>query len=537
MESRIPRADQHSTTRTQQKRIIIAIVSAAALTLGPGALAAHAEELPPPDTVATEQITEVTPQAPVREPADPPPPAPPAPPAAPVAAPIVEVADPPPTPPSPQAAATTMSEPVAPAPPASAAKDDAKKSHDDAEPGKDERSDDHKKSDDKKSNRDKDNDDKDHDGKDEPNGNDNPHNKVMICHATESEQNPWVVNEPNANGDVSGHAGHQDGRDIIPPFEYKVDGMTKMFPGQNWDATGMAIYENGCKDPKNPPPPPPPVKDANVYVEQPGCYMNVNSLPEQVSIAVSEMVGYEYLTLTISSGAGSASVGVTGNGQYMLPLSGYGDYSITLFDDEMMVASTALDLFECDEPPVVPDLGIVAETPDCAPNPGDLMIAVTVSGLIVGNEYVISLMSPEASLGVWSFTAEGESFSKTFTVMSGGSFEATVVNLDEDQASTSTEFSVSPCPPPVDPPDNPPNNPPGNPPENPPVVTKTSTPMPRVVTQYMAPRPPVLAETGAASAASTSGVSGSVEGAALLLFAGGLALIATGSHRMKRNRR
>lgn len=81
------------------------------------------------------------------------------------------------------------------------------------------------------------------------NGSENPHNKVTICHATGSQSNPYVVNTPNANGDVSGHAGnsHQDGRDIIPPFEYNDGGETKMFPGQNWDAEHQAIYNNDCQ--------------------------------------------------------------------------------------------------------------------------------------------------------------------------------------------------------------------------------------------------------------------------------------------------
>jgi len=85
--------------------------------------------------------------------------------------------------------------------------------------------------------------------------------KVDICHRTNSNQNPYVVNAPDASGDVSGHDGH-DGPvwddslkenhikwgDIIPPFKYS--GGT--YPGQNWDATGKAIYENDCVPPDPP---------------------------------------------------------------------------------------------------------------------------------------------------------------------------------------------------------------------------------------------------------------------------------------------
>lgn len=83
------------------------------------------------------------------------------------------------------------------------------------------------------------------------NGNSNAGNKVTICHATGSATNPYVVITPNANGVINGHSGsgHQGGRDIIPPFSYNDHGTTKQYPGQNWDATGQAIYNNGCKVP------------------------------------------------------------------------------------------------------------------------------------------------------------------------------------------------------------------------------------------------------------------------------------------------
>ena len=79
------------------------------------------------------------------------------------------------------------------------------------------------------------------------NGNSNAGNKITICHATGSSTNPYVQNSPNANGVVSGHYSHQDNRDIIPPFDYNSHGTTKHFPGQNWTASGQAIFNNGCK--------------------------------------------------------------------------------------------------------------------------------------------------------------------------------------------------------------------------------------------------------------------------------------------------
>jgi hypothetical protein len=79
------------------------------------------------------------------------------------------------------------------------------------------------------------------------NGNSNAGNKVTICHATGSKTNPYVRISPNANGVVAGHAAHQDERDIIPTFLYNDHGTNKTFPGQNWDNSGQATYNNGCK--------------------------------------------------------------------------------------------------------------------------------------------------------------------------------------------------------------------------------------------------------------------------------------------------
>lgn len=81
-------------------------------------------------------------------------------------------------------------------------------------------------------------------------------NKVTICHATDSDSNPYVSNQPNKSGDVSGHDDHDgpvwfdgiDGKwgDIIPPFTY---GDGQVYPGKNWNASGIAIYNNGCNVP------------------------------------------------------------------------------------------------------------------------------------------------------------------------------------------------------------------------------------------------------------------------------------------------
>ena len=78
-----------------------------------------------------------------------------------------------------------------------------------------------------------------------------------ICHRTGASNNPYVNNQPNNQGQFEGHADHtgpvwQPGAtewgDIIPPIP------ALNFPGLNWDAEGMAVWNNNCVPPNLPPP-------------------------------------------------------------------------------------------------------------------------------------------------------------------------------------------------------------------------------------------------------------------------------------------
>jgi uncharacterized repeat protein (TIGR01451 family) len=68
---------------------------------------------------------------------------------------------------------------------------------------------------------------------------------VTICHATppDTAANGYVVISPSASGVYHGHLRQHDA-DIIPPFVY--NGVTYSL---NWDATGQAIWNNGCHVP------------------------------------------------------------------------------------------------------------------------------------------------------------------------------------------------------------------------------------------------------------------------------------------------
>jgi hypothetical protein len=93
---------------------------------------------------------------------------------------------------------------------------------------------------------------------------------VRICHATASEENPYVTEEPaiGNNGDLQGgHLNHSGPLflepgwgDIIPPYAYvDANGQTQTFPGYSWTNEGQATWGNGCDlvEPPQPPQPPP----------------------------------------------------------------------------------------------------------------------------------------------------------------------------------------------------------------------------------------------------------------------------------------
>jgi hypothetical protein len=87
--------------------------------------------------------------------------------------------------------------------------------------------------------------------------------KVDICHATDSDTNPYVAENVDIASagypdGATGHAGHTGPvwsaglkadkikwGDIIPPYTY--DDFS--FPGLNWSTEGQAIWNAGCQIP------------------------------------------------------------------------------------------------------------------------------------------------------------------------------------------------------------------------------------------------------------------------------------------------
>jgi LPXTG-motif cell wall-anchored protein len=67
--------------------------------------------------------------------------------------------------------------------------------------------------------------------------------KHAICHYTQSGHYQFISISWNAIKE-NGHLEHQDGRDIVPPFEH--EGVT-IFAGQNWDERGQALFNAKCE--------------------------------------------------------------------------------------------------------------------------------------------------------------------------------------------------------------------------------------------------------------------------------------------------
>jgi hypothetical protein len=74
---------------------------------------------------------------------------------------------------------------------------------------------------------------------------------IHICHALGNGgfNDPY----PSVSNTLAEHGHTSHPLDIIPPFNHRGGhGEVERFPGKNWDATGQAIWENGCSRPAPP---------------------------------------------------------------------------------------------------------------------------------------------------------------------------------------------------------------------------------------------------------------------------------------------
>ncbi|MBT2518030.1 LPXTG cell wall anchor domain-containing protein [Streptomyces sp. ISL-90] len=182
--------------------------------------------------------------------------------------------------------------------------------------------------------------------------------KVEICHSTGSHQNPYVINEPAADGDVSGHADHdgpiwfpgieEEWGDIIPPFTY--DGGS--FPGLNWSAEGQAIFANDCKIPP-PAPPAPPV----LSLTSNACPVHGGTGTVTYSLASLQNATYRVTVLNSQGGTAHSQLvsGLTGTagGSIALPPGNY-TFQLAENDPFVVLAEQAFTIGACPAAPPAP---------------------------------------------------------------------------------------------------------------------------------------------------------------------------------------
>ncbi|MGK0716169.1 hypothetical protein ACR5KS_08920 [Leucobacter sp. W1153] len=410
--------------RTFGGRTLVALVAAAALTLGPGALAVYADDSAPVDPGAT---TEVAPVAPAVDPA--PTPEPPAP----EPAPEPELPAPAPEPPAPEPA------PPAPAPDPEPAAPPTGEPTDSAEPTPE--TDEAAPEESRIAEEPAPVDESDLDDETAKNGNDNPQNMIKLCHATGSEKNPWVMLMLNANGVISGHASQHES-DIIPPFEYKNKGKPAYFAGQNLTEGNLAIWNNDCEEIK--PPPPNPV--VQVTVDQ--CVTPYGEVPGSVEVAVSSLVNKFTYTLVVTGpggsyfetplnpaeGGASVWVDINGPGSYVATVTGVKSKHDSSIEKKPSVTVTGSQEFfvnECPRPPKPPKPEqpmVTVWVDQCVPPNGVVpsSVAITVTKLNHKFNYWMEVTGPDFSESVEVTPGEDGTFFIDLPVPSPGDYVATV---------------------------------------------------------------------------------------------------------------
>lgn len=272
--------------------------------------------------------------------------------------------------------------------------------------------------------------------------------KVEICHGTASYKNPYVINEPAADGDVSGHADHTGPifwpgipkhtawGDIIPPFYYDDGGeFPAFFPGLNWTEEGQAIYENDCAIPT-----PEPTMTlsgglCDVYSVEP-VIVTLDGVQENVDYLIEVWQGD---ALVGTSGVSEES-GVVEVSFWLDP----GDYTVTLQQSIIdgvweQIASGSITVEAC------PELGI-GVTPGACSIGANGTATISLTGLIEGEEYGWEVIGDDYGVSD-SFVAGGATAELALGDLPPGSFVAAVWWTGGEGVSAWTSFDVEPCQP------------------------------------------------------------------------------------------
>ncbi|WP_314507063.1 hypothetical protein [uncultured Microbacterium sp.] len=275
--------------------------------------------------------------------------------------------------------------------------------------------------------------------------------KVQICHATSSYKNPYIVNEPAADGDVSGHADHTGEvfypaipkhtawGDIIPPFSY--DGG--YFEGLNWDAEGQAIYKNDCNIPEAPPEPP------FMVIEPTTCA--VYTAPS-LTVWLYDLQGDVSYRVIVSDQDGVIDTAVvpegeSGDGSFFWEGLPGGMYTVTLQQAIIAGEWETVDEqeFTVEDCPI---LGVTAQATACTTGANGEAV-VNLTGLVAGEDYSWMLTGPDGTTtdGVLE-DVDSDAFPVTFPNLPPGDYAFDIAWHSDDETSVSAQaaFTVAACP-------------------------------------------------------------------------------------------
>ena len=278
--------------------------------------------------------------------------------------------------------------------------------------------------------------------------------KVEICHGTASYKNPYIINEPAASGDVSGHADHVGPifypeipkgtawGDIIPPFYYD-DGSSApaYFPGLNWTAEGAAIYENDCAAPSVPDPSFEYWVDSCVTEDGEGYFeWELSNLVSGLVYAV-EIYGAD--GTFVVGWLVEDTEGVASAWRYLPP----GDYAVEIlvYNDSV----EAWEVFEVVEFTVDVCLDVNAVATGCSLG-YDGSALVSLSGLRPGEEYTWVLVGDDYEVsGILGEEVTGDSLDVPFGDLPPGNYVFAIWLDAEEGEFAESSFFIEPCPPDV----------------------------------------------------------------------------------------
>ncbi|UTX52264.1 DUF11 domain-containing protein [Leucobacter aridicollis] len=269
----------------------------------------------------------------------------------------------------------------------------------------------------------------------------------MICHATGAD-GKWVTNEPAKSGDLNGHVGHQDGRDIIPPFSYEEDGQMVEFPGQNWDEAGQAVYNNGCKSPGTP--------DTEfltptveLAVEQ--CVAADGEVPAVMTANLGALTAGESYRVSVSMDGGVPTLlplveATAATAVVEIPLSGEGEYVVTVSrvgaEEDEGVGSESVTVTPCPDPPA-PEIRIVVDQCLAAGGTVPEQFEVFFDDTLAGENYSLQVSKDGISWPVRTVLGTGDEGSVLIDTAGPGEYQVT---LSYGETSAQATVEVEPCP-------------------------------------------------------------------------------------------